>query len=81
MAEGGTSTTDAKESMDRRRPDLAHRISEVRIAFLEERGGVGDALAHPSGRLPSGGVFKSAPDRADLGMEINENLIVELYSK
>jgi small subunit ribosomal protein S4 len=27
------------------------------------------------------GVFKSAPDRADLGMEINENLIVELYSK
>ena len=27
------------------------------------------------------GVFKSVPDRADLGMEINENLIVELYSK
>ena len=27
------------------------------------------------------GVFKSAPDRADLGAEINENLIVELYSK
>ena len=27
------------------------------------------------------GVFKSAPDRADLGTEINENLIVELYSK
>jgi len=27
------------------------------------------------------GVFKSAPDRADLGTEINENLIIELYSK
>ena len=27
------------------------------------------------------GVFKSAPDRADLGTDINENLIVELYSK
>ena len=27
------------------------------------------------------GVFKSVPDIADLGMEINENLIVELYSK
>ncbi len=27
------------------------------------------------------GVFKSAPDRADLTSEINENLIVELYSK
>ena len=27
------------------------------------------------------GVFKSVPDRGDLGMETNENLIVELYSK
>ena len=27
------------------------------------------------------GVFKSAPDRLDLSSEINENLIVELYSK
>jgi small subunit ribosomal protein S4 len=27
------------------------------------------------------GTFKSAPDRADLSSEINENLIVELYSK
>ena len=27
------------------------------------------------------GVFKSVPDRTDLGTEINENLIVELYSK
>ncbi len=27
------------------------------------------------------GVYKSAPDRADLSAEINENLIVELYSK
>ena len=27
------------------------------------------------------GVFKSAPDRTDLSAEINENLIVELYSK
>ena len=27
------------------------------------------------------GVFKSVPDRADLPSEINENLIVELYSK
>jgi small subunit ribosomal protein S4 len=27
------------------------------------------------------GVFKSAPDRSDLSSEINENLIVELYSK
>ncbi len=27
------------------------------------------------------GVFKAVPDRADLGKEINENLIVELYSK
>ena len=27
------------------------------------------------------GVFKSVPDRADLSAEINENLIVELYSK
>ncbi len=27
------------------------------------------------------GVFKTAPDRADLTSEINENLIVELYSK
>jgi len=28
-----------------------------------------------------GGVFKSVPDRTDLSTEINENLIVELYSK
>jgi len=27
------------------------------------------------------GVFKAAPDRLDLSSEINENLIVELYSK
>jgi small subunit ribosomal protein S4 len=27
------------------------------------------------------GVFKSLPDRADLGAEINEQLVVELYSK
>ncbi|MDJ0656171.1 MAG: 30S ribosomal protein S4 [Xanthomonadales bacterium] len=27
------------------------------------------------------GVFKSAPDRVDLSADINENLIVELYSK
>ena len=27
------------------------------------------------------GVFKSVPDRTDLSTEINENLIVELYSK
>ena len=27
------------------------------------------------------GTFKSAPERADLPAEINENLIVELYSK
>jgi small subunit ribosomal protein S4 len=27
------------------------------------------------------GVFKSAPDRAEIGSDINENLIVELYSK
>ena len=27
------------------------------------------------------GVFKALPDRADLSSEINENLIVELYSK
>ena len=27
------------------------------------------------------GVFKSAPERSDLPAEINENLIVELYSK
>ena len=27
------------------------------------------------------GVFKRVPDRADLPAEINENLIVELYSK
>jgi small subunit ribosomal protein S4 len=27
------------------------------------------------------GVFKSVPDRSDLSSEINEQLIVELYSK
>jgi small subunit ribosomal protein S4 len=27
------------------------------------------------------GVFKTVPDRQDLSSEINENLIVELYSK
>jgi small subunit ribosomal protein S4 len=27
------------------------------------------------------GLFKSAPERAELPSEINENLIVELYSK
>lgn len=27
------------------------------------------------------GIFKSLPDRADLGSEINEQLVVELYSK
>jgi small subunit ribosomal protein S4 len=27
------------------------------------------------------GVFKSAPDRSEFGQDINENLIVELYSK
>ena len=27
------------------------------------------------------GVFKSVPDRQDLSSEINENLIVELYTK
>ena len=30
---------------------------------------------------PLKGVFKSVPDRTDLSAEINENLIVELYSK
>jgi small subunit ribosomal protein S4 len=32
-----------------------------------------------SGKLT--GVFKAAPERSDLATEINENLIVELYSK
>ena len=27
------------------------------------------------------GVFKAAPERGDLSADINENLIVELYSK
>jgi small subunit ribosomal protein S4 len=27
------------------------------------------------------GVFKQAPDRADISAEINESLIVELYSR
>jgi small subunit ribosomal protein S4 len=27
------------------------------------------------------GVFKSVPDRIELGAEINEQLVVELYSK
>ena len=27
------------------------------------------------------GIFKTVPDRQDLSSEINENLIVELYSK
>jgi small subunit ribosomal protein S4 len=27
------------------------------------------------------GIFKSVPDRADLGSDINEQLVVELYSK
>ncbi len=27
------------------------------------------------------GTFKAVPDRSDLSSEINENLIVELYSK
>jgi small subunit ribosomal protein S4 len=27
------------------------------------------------------GTFKSLPDRADLGSDINEQLVVELYSK
>jgi small subunit ribosomal protein S4 len=27
------------------------------------------------------GVFSSLPDRADLGSDINEQLVVELYSK
>jgi len=27
------------------------------------------------------GTFKSKPERSDLSSEINENLIVELYSK
>jgi small subunit ribosomal protein S4 len=27
------------------------------------------------------GLFKSLPDRVDLGSEINEQLVVELYSK
>jgi small subunit ribosomal protein S4 len=27
------------------------------------------------------GTYKAAPDRADLPSDINENLIVELYSK
>ena len=27
------------------------------------------------------GIYKSAPERADLSSEINEHLIVELYSK
>jgi small subunit ribosomal protein S4 len=27
------------------------------------------------------GVFKSVPDRSELGSEINEQLVVELYSK
>jgi small subunit ribosomal protein S4 len=27
------------------------------------------------------GIYKSSPDRAELGSEINEQLVVELYSK
>ena len=56
--------------------------AQLRIKHALELGGQRGELAWidvNSGGME--GVFKSKPDRADLSAEINENLIVELYSK
>jgi small subunit ribosomal protein S4 len=48
------------------------------IEFAQQRGLV-DWVEVDAGKME--GVFKSAPERSDLPAEINESLVVELYSK
>lgn len=48
------------------------------VGFSEQRG-VADWLEVDAKKLA--GVFKNAPERSDLPAEINEHLVVELYSK
>ena len=51
---------------------------DAAVKLMEQRGSV--AWMEIDGKAKKG-VFKSVPDRGDLPPEINENLIVELYSK
>jgi small subunit ribosomal protein S4 len=46
---------------------------------LAEQGGLPSWVAVDKNKLE--GVFKAVPDRADLSPDINESLIVELYSR
>jgi small subunit ribosomal protein S4 len=48
------------------------------LTLASQRGGV-DWVDVDSNKME--GVFKRLPDRSELPSEINENLIVELYSK
>ena len=46
---------------------------------LAEQGGLPSWVSVDKNKLE--GVFKAVPDRADLSADINESLIVELYSR
>ncbi len=46
---------------------------------MAQQRGIPDWLEVDAGKLS--GVFKNAPERSDLPSEINEHLVVELYSK
>jgi len=46
---------------------------------LADQGGLPGWVSVDTSKLE--GIFKSVPDRADLSQDINESLIVELYSR
>ena len=52
---------------------------EQRELDLAQQRGIPEWIEVDSTKME--GVFKRAPDRSELPPEINENLIVELYSK
>ena len=61
----------------RERAQKQARITES--MELAKTRGVPDWMEVDSKKME--GVFKSVPDRSDLPAEINESLVVELYSK
>ena len=54
------------------------RIADA-LKIAEQRGGAPGWIEVNSSKLD--GIFKAVPDRAELPAEINESLVVELYSK
>lgn len=60
--------------------EKAKNQDRIKLA-LDLAGNRGDIAWVDTNKSKMEGVFKSVPERADLPAEINENLIVELYSK